>query len=122
MAVLIQQKQIQQKTEFYRSPALPFINGAEISFAHNWSNFDPTTDWYQVQAWARCIQNQAGWQSGEIALLSGRRCTVSVTNTEILVQVGGSGISIGRKSGNLNEFSLNPNRWLLFVQGIRKVE
>ena len=108
--------------ETYRSPSLPFINGASISFSHGWTNFDPASSWYQVQAWAECIQNQAGWTVGEIALLTGRRATVSVTTTEILVQIGANGANIGRKSGNLNEFNLNPSRWLLFVQGVRKVE
>ncbi len=107
--------------ETFTSAAIPFINGASVSFTHNWSNFDPSNDWYQIQAWARCIQNQAGWNLGEIALLNGRRCTVSVTNTEILIQIGANGANIGRKNGNLNEFSLNPNRWRLFVQGMRKV-
>ncbi len=108
--------------ETFTSAAIPFINGASVSFAHDWANFDPVTDWYQIQAWARCIQNQAGWQSGEIALLNGRRATVSVTPTEILVQIGANGANIGRKNGNLNEFSLNPARWTIFVQGIRKIE
>ena len=107
--------------ETYRSPTLPFINGASVSFAHNWANFNPQTDWYQIQAWAVCQTAQAGWQPGERVLLSGRRCTVSVTATEILVQIGANGANIGRKNGNLNEFSLNPNRWRLFVQGMRKI-
>lgn len=122
MAVLIQQKQIKQITEFYRSPALPFINGAAIAFTHGWANFDPQNDWYQIQAWARCIQNQSGWTVGETALLNGRRATISVTNTEIIVQIGAKGANIGRKNGNLNEFNLNIARWLLFVQGVRQVE
>lgn len=121
MAQLIQLKQIEQQFEFYRSGELPIVNGAPISFVHGWTTFNPATDWYLAQAWARCTQNQAGWVVGEIALLNGRRCTVSATSTNINVQIGANGVNIGRKNNNLNEFNLNPARWVVFVQGLRLI-
>lgn len=107
--------------ETYRSNEVTYVNGTEVIFTHGWANLDPITDWYLVQPWAVCIQGQAGWQAGERVLLNGRRCTVSVTATEILVQIGANGINIGRKNGTLNEFNLNPARWLIYVRGIRKL-
>ncbi|MDJ0596386.1 MAG: hypothetical protein QNJ72_41495 [Pleurocapsa sp. MO_226.B13] len=121
MAELILQKQIEQNLEFYRSSELPFVNGAGLTFSHGWTNFDPGVDWYQVQAWAVCTQAQAGWNAGEQALLNGRRCTVSIDSTNIFVQIGANGVNIGRKNGNLNEFNLNVDRWLIYVMGIRKL-
>lgn len=103
----------------YKSPTLNYINGAEIVFAHGWDEFDPTTDWYQVSAWAVCTQDQNGWTVGERVRIS-RRATVSIDATNIYLQIGNNGISITRKNGNLNEFNLNSSNWEIYVQGVRR--
>ncbi len=105
--------------EIFRSQLLPYLNGASSSFTHNWADFDPATDWHQVQAWAVCQIAQAGWQLGERVLLNGRRATASVDATQISVQVGANGIQVGRKDGNLNDFNLSPNNWLIYVEAER---
>ncbi|MDJ0594421.1 MAG: hypothetical protein QNJ72_31340 [Pleurocapsa sp. MO_226.B13] len=111
--------ELAQRYETYSSPELNYINGAEVVFPHDWDDFDPTTDWYQIQAWAVCTSNQNGWVIGERALLS-RRATVSVDGDNIYLQIGNNGISITRKEGNLNEFNLNPNNWLVYVRATRR--
>lgn len=108
--------------ESFRSAETAFVNGAGVSFAHGWTGFDPVTDWYQVEAWAVCTVDQAGWVVGDRVMLNGRRATISITATNINLQIGANGISVGRKSGNLNEFNLNTARWLVYVQGIRRVD
>lgn len=107
----------------YRSPELPYLNGSEISFTHNWNNFNPLTDWYLVQVCALSTQFDSGWNQGEIAIFSGYGSGIGleVTATEIIVRISPSGISNGRKDGNLKSFTLNPLNWVLFVQGVRKI-
>ena len=107
--------------ETFRSEELNYVDGAGVLFAHGWDSFNPGQDWYQVEAWAVCTVGQAGWLPGERVLLNGRRATVSIDDTNIYLQIGANGINIGRKDGTLNEFNLNPSRWLVYVQAIREL-
>lgn len=105
----------------FRSAELPYVNGGLVNFTLPWDNFNPATDFYQVQVYGLCTQSQAGYQVGDRVLLNGRRCTATVTSTAIVVRVGGNGISIGRQNGNLNEVSLNSGRWLIYVQAFSSI-
>ena len=106
--------------ETYRSSELPYLNGSEVSFTHNF-NLNPETDWYMVQAWVVCQQNQAGWQVGDRLLCCNRGVTIVATGTEFIVRIRGNGINLVRRNGNFSEFNCNPARWLIYVQGIRKI-
>ena len=105
--------------ESFRSAELPYLNGSAVTFSHGWSNFNSATDFYQVQVWGICVQNQAGYVVGDRVLLNGRRCTATITDTSIVLSVGSSGISINSKSGNRNEFSLDSSRWRLYINAFR---
>ena len=105
--------------ETYRSSELPYLNGSEVGFTHNWT-FNPTTDWYQAQAWVVCISNQAGYTVGDRLFCCNRGTTIIATATEFVVRIRSNGINLPRRNGNLGEFNCNPSRWLLYVQALRK--
>ena len=108
--------------EVYRSEEVEYINGDLLLFSHGFASFNPLTDFYILQAHARCTIAQAGYNPGDPPiLLNGRRGTLDIDSTTVKVQIGGSGIQAGRRNGNLNEFSLNSDRWRLFVMVLRKI-
>lgn len=121
MSLLIQQKQLESQFEFLRSQSLPYINGGEVVFSHNWSNFDPSNGYYQVEPWAICTQNQSGWVKGDLLLLNGRGATISVNSTSVILKTRINGINVVRRAGNDKEMNLNPSRWLVYVLGVRQL-
>ena len=107
--------------ETFVSTSLPYIDGAELVFIHNWNNFNPQIDYYQVQGWALCVQDQSGWTVGDRILLNNVGTALAVDNTSITIKIRKQGIISIEKTAKTGEFNLISSRWQIYVAGLRQI-